>query len=481
MLIDFREDHNVAIEQIAPSYPDEIPFHPSEAYPEYSQGKLACQENQVYRGVRELFHQLGFDSKNFNTPTWNPLGEIITPGDTVLLKPNLVLHFNPLGYNTDSLITHASVIRAVADYALLALKNTGKLIIGDAPLQSCNIQEAINRNGLAGVLNYYSAVGIKVDFRDFRLVKTEENTALTRIPASGDSTGFTHFNLGSKSLHHGDDNFKKFRVTNYDPAFMQKYQNESDHVYIIANTILDADVIISMPKIKTHRKSGITVTMKNNIGINAHKDCLPHHKKGSTEEGGDEYLHKSISKDFAVMISEFEDSKNSNTIKKLTKTPKRIAYGLARRLSKDLYFEGSWWGNRTLYKTLIDLNNILLFANRQTGQLEDKPLRKFLSIVDGVIAGEAEGPLDPTPKELGILMAGRNPVAVDLTCSRLMGFDWHKIPFLVEAKKCFCTFNAEQIECFSTSEKYQGFILSETQKKFFTFEPSLGWKNHIEI
>ena len=194
---------------------------------------------------------VSFDSEKFGTQGWNPLREIITPGDTVLIKPNLVRHYNPLGHNTDSLITHASVIRAVADYVLIALRGSGKLIIGDAPLQSCDIREAIMENGLSDLLAYYSKIGIDVDFRDFRLVATKNDTKLTRTAVSGDPTGFTHFNLGPKSLHHGDESFKKFRVTNYDPAFMQKYQNLSDHIYIIANSILDADVIISMPKLKT--------------------------------------------------------------------------------------------------------------------------------------------------------------------------------------------------------------------------------------
>ena len=32
--------------------------------------------------------------------------------------------------------------------------------------------------------------------------------------------------------------------------------------YCISNTILDADVIINIPKLKTHKKAGITVCLK---------------------------------------------------------------------------------------------------------------------------------------------------------------------------------------------------------------------------
>jgi len=482
ILNDFRKDSKVAVEQVHPEYPFDPPFHPSEAYPEYAYGKLSKKKNFVYEGVRNLFYQLGLDSGNFNTPLWNPLGEIIKPGDTVLIKPNLVMHFNPLGYNTDSLITHGSVLRSITDYAFLALKNEGKLIIGDAPLQSCNIQTAIQANRLDSVLEFYSKAGLKVTFQDFRMVMMQKRIRRNREIVAGAQTIFTHINLREKSLHHGDECYKKYRVTNYNPAFMNKQHNLNDHIYIIANAVLDADVVISVPKLKTHRKSGITVTMKNHVGINAHKDCLPHHTKGSVDECGDEYLNKSILKNMLVALSEFEDRKNSPLVTKLVAVPKRALYSLAIRLSKDIYFEGSWWGNRTIYKTLIDLNNILLFVENKNGQLEDIPARRFLSIVDGIVAGEGEGPLEPTPKDAGVLLAGKNPMAVDIVCSRIMGFDWGKIPFLVKGQKFFCNFNVQEIECCSASEDYRGKLLySDKTKKYLNFVPSQGWKGHIEI
>jgi len=44
-------------------------------------------------------------------------------------------------------------------------------------------------------------------------------------------------------------------VTNYDKGKMLKYHNTSDHIYVIEKSVLDADFVVSMPKLKSHRKA----------------------------------------------------------------------------------------------------------------------------------------------------------------------------------------------------------------------------------
>ena len=44
----------------------------------------------VYEAVRETYLRAGLDLERHGTPDWNPLGDLIAPGETVLLKPNLV-------------------------------------------------------------------------------------------------------------------------------------------------------------------------------------------------------------------------------------------------------------------------------------------------------------------------------------------------------------------------------------------------------
>ena len=64
------------------------------------------------------------------------------------------------------------------------------------------------------------------------------------------------------------DDYEKVRVTNYNLNLMKEHYNPKKNEYLIPNTILEADVIINLPKPKTHRKAGITGAMKNFVGIN---------------------------------------------------------------------------------------------------------------------------------------------------------------------------------------------------------------------
>ncbi len=53
-----------------------------------------------------------------------------------------------------------------------------------------------------------------------------------------------------------------------------------------------------------------------------------------------------------------------------------------------------------------------------------------LAIIDGIVGMEGDGPLAGSAKELGVLVMGSDPMAVDATCCRLMQFDPHKIGYL---------------------------------------------------
>jgi hypothetical protein len=77
-------------------YCREIPFHPSKRYPEYPFEHHGTT-NRVYDAIRTLFFRLGLDRTHYNMPSWNPLGQYISPGDSVVIKPNLVRHYNPCG------------------------------------------------------------------------------------------------------------------------------------------------------------------------------------------------------------------------------------------------------------------------------------------------------------------------------------------------------------------------------------------------
>jgi uncharacterized protein (DUF362 family) len=60
-------------------------------------------------------------------------------------------------------------------------------------------------------------------------------------------------------------------------------------------------------------------------------------------------------------------------------------------------------------------------------------VRPHLSIVDGIIGMEGDGPIMGTPKNSGVLVFGTNLPAVDATASRLMGINPRGIQYLVRA------------------------------------------------
>lgn len=118
-------------QKLEPEYPEsKWSFSPSKAYPEYQYGEIADEENTVYDSVRRILIDMGYDKQHAGSSDWNPLGFLVKPGQTVLIKPNMVLHKNQEEESgLDCLITHPSLVRAIADYVLIALKNSGHLIL----------------------------------------------------------------------------------------------------------------------------------------------------------------------------------------------------------------------------------------------------------------------------------------------------------------------------------------------------------------
>lgn len=59
-----------------------------------------------------------------------------------------------------------------------------------------------------------------------------------------------------------------------------------------------------------------------------------------------------------------------------------------------------------------------------------RQFRNTYAIVDGVVGMEGNGPIQGTPKKSGVLVMGRDLVAVDATCCRIMGIDPEKVEYL---------------------------------------------------
>lgn len=475
-------------------YPDEPPFSPVEHYPEYpfTKATLASQNGQyageVYAAVRELLHGLKLDSDHWGTPTWNPLGEIIKPGHVVTIKPNMVLHFNEFGLDVQSVVTHGSLVRAVVDYVIIALKGKGKIIIGDAPLQSADFDKVNQVNGVRSVVEFYKKQGFDIpliDFRKKRAVVRQDGSLTEDFEIGGDVNGLFPVNIGKESWHAlvAGDHTEKYRVTQYDPDEMKAHHNLDRHEYLISGSILKADVVINMPKMKTHRKVGVTTALKNLVGINGLKDWLPHHKVGSTEEGGDEYLYKSWVKSLRSLMWDVENRYKGSFFARVLHQTQAVIFAFYKSIAKDPYYEGSWYGNDTLWRTALDLNRIMFYADNNGG-LKEEMQRIELNIVDGIIAGEGEGPLGPTPKPVGVVVGGCNPVVVDAVVARLMGFDYRKIRLIANgfkfSKYPLVHFDESDIEVFSNRPVWEDLNLSDGGEHL-DFTPSRGWQGHIEL
>jgi uncharacterized protein (DUF362 family) len=64
-----------------------------------------------------------------------------------------------------------------------------------------------------------------------------------------------------------------------------------------------------------------------------------------------------------------------------------------------------------------------------------KTIRCDLVVVDGLTCMEGNGPVVGNPVCMNLLVAGRNVVAVDSVCSRLMGYDPSAVPHIAEAAR----------------------------------------------
>jgi uncharacterized protein (DUF362 family) len=421
-------------------YPDAIDyFSPSEMFPEYKYTNISGTPNYVYRMVRECLIGLQMDEKNFGTSSWNPFGEIIKEGDSVVIKPNMVKHENPSA-GLDCLITHVSIVRAVIDYVLIALKGTGRVIIGDAPVQTCVFGELKKYAGYNQLIDFYREKGVDIDIVDFRGTVSHRmpNGALIQEHNSWSKNNSVLVDLGTDSAFSCKENIGNLRITNYAPEDLLLHHNEIKHEYLINRDILNADVIINIPKPKTHRKAGITGAMKNMVGVSVEKEYLPHHTQNSIEEGGDEYPNKNILKKLNSKLLDRIDRANKNGQYKISSLFNLFSRGLVGVMkvlgnnTESRIREGSWYGNDTIWRTVNDLNRIV-FHSDNTGALQEKVVRKMFVIADMIIMGEGEGPLAPIPKEKGMLIAGINPYDIDYVISSLMGINPDDIPCIKNA------------------------------------------------
>jgi len=461
--------------QVKLFYSESPPYFPCAIFPEYPfTDKRIDKNNEAYGSLRQLLLLLGLDTENFGKKSWNPFGSFIFPGNTVLLKPNFMRHFNERG-GIEGLITHGSVIRAAIDYVYIALKGKGRIIIADGPMDDADFERIAELRGIREIQRFYKEnTGFEIEVYDLRREKVRKSgdKIVHRDELKGDPLGYSVVDLGNISAFKKDVlDYKAFRGAECRTEIMSLHHNETKDEYLIANTLLCADVVINLPKMKTHKRAGVTLALKNMVGITGDRNWLPHSSECVSENKccSKPGLKARLSRGLKNMI---------NLIKPLRDTLRQFV-----GVTEATRTAGNWYGNDIMWRTILDLGYINRYADKK-GVMTSEVQRRNFVIVDGIVAGEGDGPTNPAPKPCGVLVGGFNELCVDMATSRVMGFDPVKIPKFKnisnEAFQKFCGIDFKDMQCVSNIKEWDKNISNFTGK-CLDFKPHYGWKGHIEV
>lgn len=415
------------------------PFSPDSIYPEFSDWHSDTDPaNSVYPLVRRLFFELGWDAGNYGTDRWNPLGHLIEGVDRVVIKPNLVLH-KPASTECTikSLVVHASVLRPLIDYFLVAaqkLQRDIEVVVADTPLQSCDFERLCRQNGLTDLMEHYEGRGAPVRLLDLRnewAVIDENFLIQSRMDLPGDPLGSTIINLGRLSLHYGQDEGRApISIQDYEDSVTRIHHSGEVQEYRFSNTVLQSELLVNVAKLKTHAKAGVTLAMKNIVGANTSKDFLPHFRVGAPQKGGDEFARSSK---YQLLIRSVRDLINKRMAGKSIpllgrmKTLVQDVETAKAKAGRGGIFAGAWWGNDTVWRTIVDINRAVVFGTHQ-GLVEETPQRKMICFLDGIWGMEGEGPIKGRDRYSGVIAFGDDPVEFDARSASLMGFDPASVP-----------------------------------------------------
>jgi uncharacterized protein (DUF362 family) len=356
-------------------------------------------------------------------------GRVIREGDRVVVKPNLVLHANQGTAGLLPLVTNRAVIASTVREILKAKPRS--VVVGDAPIQLCDWSKLLAETGLGEWAASLMSEPLFGGLKDFRRTICEYvdgvRVAKENMRPADD---YVLFNLGVDSLLEPITQYEGiFRVTSYDPQLLAKTHSPGNHQYLIAKEILEADVVVNLPKLKTHKKAGISCALKNLVGINGNKEYLPHHRVGGSSEGGDCYPGRDrIKRTLERLFDERNRSDSKFDAGSIHFVEKQL-YRMLRLKGDRTGVEGAWSGNETVARMTIDLNRVLLYG-RTDGEIADTLQRRVLNVVDAVVAGQGDGPLANDELPLGMILAGSNQAAVDVIGARLLGYQPARIPTL---------------------------------------------------
>lgn len=317
----------------------------------------------------------------------NPLCNIVRPGDTVVIKPNWCTQ-----YIFPIPITHPSLVHPVAELAAKA--GAAKVRIVEAPMTMAH-----------SATWFYGPTYLNIKPWLEYLAGKYPKTVFEH--KDGNADDFTWVTLGDRSLlkdmprevlYH--DNGPVLDDMFYDVPDSRGFDPRGYRIglYAIANSYLDCDVFINFPKMKTHIWTGVTIALKNMMGLNLISTI---HKM--PEERVEEYMAR------------------DDPSKAREAGMRDVPHFDGRRYPPDKRFLGATT-NDVLWRSLCDLNRILLYCDAG-GRLHDNRQRRRLNIVDGIIGTDGDGPIKDARVHSSTIVAGEDPVRVDAVCTRLMGYE----------------------------------------------------------
>lgn len=412
----------------------------------------------------------------------------------IVIKPNWVKHESSPDFPIQALVTDSRLLVAIVRACVERYPGAEEIKVADAPLQGCDWEALLSQAGLERLITSHG-VGYKPrvtihDLRESRVSLAEGRIERREQDLEGDPNGYRDVVLDNTSfLEEISDSGPRFRVADYEPRETISNHRKGFHRYRIAGSILDADLLINVPKMKCHQKAGVTGALKNLVGINGNKANLVHYRQGLSSRTGDEFPPRAswavVAQVRVRKVVQHAPRWLYRVLRQGWRVIRRVrgieVQGTRDRIGKRFFVSGgSWYGNDTIWRMIYDLNRIALYSPSEGGGVLSTPQRRYLAILDGVVAGEGNGPLQPLAVSANLLMFADNPFLMDMAMATLMGFDWRKIPSLenyVKFPGAWARFDPETVTVTLDGRPFHGVGALPT---LHTFLPPPGWRGHIE-
>ena len=414
----------------------------------------------------------------------------------IMIKPNWVIHEESPHFPIQALVTSSVLLDGVVQACLEKYNGMDEITVADAPLQLCNFQLLMQQAGVDSlVCKYAGRKKPTIRFLDLRREWFKTVSGFQRQSDQGEFGDPKGYRLGvldrASFLEEISDADSRFSVSDYSQEEIKNSHQHGVHRYLVSGSVLECDLFINVPKMKTHQKAGITGALKNLVGINGQKSYLAHYRSGRPREGGDEFPP-------SVPWVVFWQSRIRSVLQKRSELGFRVLRpfwlfvrdlcgievdATRANLDKRFYIAGgSWYGNDTIWRMVYDFNKIIRYAPHEGGQLEKVSQREYLAILDGSTAGEGNGPLQPLPVDLKLIAFSNDPFLMDIVMARMMGFDRWKIPLLKNVglfqDHCWGAFDPTSVPIVFRDKEVRGI---ESVPVVHRFIPAPGWRGHIEL